>query len=208
MDKSPVYSPLFAVVLLIFSIAVGVGAALIAAAVTMRGDPMRASAVAGSVTGTVTLIVLTIWWSNLVRETLGLVSDYQPPERLRLEVKFIDTGQLQYRELAYVDSYTLQEIALHVQRGGNITYRSCAKLFGGEAQFAAFQDSMVAAHYAEWRSPTSRQQGIGLTDAGREMFAALLTQIDDTPEFAAVERATHTTHTPAGEGWIPITRRK
>ena len=203
MDKSPIYSPPFAFVLLIISLGVGVLASAAAASITMHGDPVRASAVTGTVVSTVTLIVLTIWWSNLVRETLGLVSDYQPPERLRLEVKMLDTGQLQFRELAYVDSYTLQEIALHVQRGGNITYRSCAKLFGGEAQFAAFQDSMVAAHYAEWRSPTSRQQGIGLTDAGREMFAALLTQDEDTPETAAPERATHTTHTlPAGEGWV------
>lgn len=151
MDKSPVTSLPFAFVLLFFSTCVGAGAALIAMALTMHGDWLRAGAVTGSIAGTVALIVSLLWWNNLVRETLGIQSSYEPPERLYLEVKMLDTGQKLWSQLANVDEYILTELALHIRRGGHITYRSCEKLFGDSKKFAAFQDSMVAAHYAEWR---------------------------------------------------------
>jgi len=202
MDKSSLTHPLVAVVLLIISVSLGAMAALLAAAVTID-NPLRASVAAGSIVSSVTLVALTTWWGNTVRDALGIERPNTAPEFLRLEVKMLDTGQLTYRRLAHVSPDALRRIAELVKAGSNITHATCAHLFANRREYSAFVTSLIDARYAEYRSPTAPQQGIRITDAGAEMLAALLTQDGDTAQNSGIIGRTHAEHAlPEGEGWV------
>jgi len=199
-----VVSLTFAALVLLFSAAFGVmvGTAVSPWLPAFDADPLKTWVIVSCFVGSGALLYALRWWAMLVERERGLAPVTLPPTRLRLEVKMLDTQQLQLRELANVTPDTLRDLALHVQRGGSITYRSCSRMFTNPVAYSEFVDSFIAAHYAEWVSATSHTQGIRLTDAGKEMFAALLTQDGGSSQKRAPRRDTHTKHTlPEGEGW-------
>ena len=195
----------FALLVLLFSAAFGVmvGTAVSPWLPAYDTAPLNTWVNVSSFVGSFAFLFLLRWWAGLVERERGLAPVTLPPTRLRLEVKMLDTQQLQLRELANVTPDTLRELALHVQRGGSVTYRSCSRMFANPVAYSEFVDSFIAARYAEWVSATSHTQGIRLTDAGKEMMAALLTQEGDSSQNSTPRRVTHTKHTlPEGEGWV------